>query len=179
MPNRTDDDTTTTVRCFLVDDADRVRRWPMRQYSAFQATNRVRKGKDGRWRPVLVDPIPAFVGLTKIRYILLGLSLRNRRPVDCFLAEYNIQYLDGRGRPDLTMQADSIRRAMAMVNESHTTMQAASALPPALAPSRARFGERRVAHQRAQRDKIHRWTPSESVIAQVRALVYGQPPPED
>ena len=173
MPDQTPD-TTRTLWLLLVDDAERVRRFSMRRWSAWCATNHVQQDAAGEWQPVLVDPVPDCEGLTTLRYIEVGVDLLNRRPVSAFHLHCGLKYLDGHGRPDLEKDREHMQQVMTVMGDRIALEGIFTPkLAPDMAADRTRFRQRTIATNTARLAAEFRWTPSDAVWAQVRVILYG------
>ena len=148
-----------TLWFFVVDDADRVRRFPLKRWSRFHRNR---------------EPVAEFAGHTTVRMIDVGLVLRDRRPVDVFHTHCGLVPVDRKGRLDETRYRTQMIEAMG--NMSAPGSLERPALSTSVVDARKRFDDRLLEHRRAQYDAKYKWKPTEAVWAQLRQSIWGPEP---
>ena len=135
-----------SLRIFLVDDDDSLRRLPLARYE------RLLRGEAG-------ESLPQYAG-RRVRYVLVSVDVVDRKPVEIVHIQYSTLAFDSKGRLD---QVDRKRKAK-------LAMDLLPALsgddPEQVIDARHRFAKKRY-------DSEYRWKPSLGIEAAIINAIFG------
>jgi hypothetical protein len=144
-------------RAFLVDKDDTVRKF---SYTKL----------DGLLMGFSQELLPEMAN-SRIRYAIIRLETRDRRPVCVIGAEFGFLKLDHAGRVDEDERARQLRDSMRlygayMEQETHKARVRVGEAPSSLIHAVHRFIRRGY-------DRRYRWKPSDKVLAAIGAAIFG------
>lgn len=137
----------SSLRIFLVDDDDSLRRLPLARYE------RLLRGEAG-------ESLPQYAG-RRVRYVLVSVDVVNRKPVEIVHVQHSMLAFDSKGRLD---QVDRKRKAKLAID----LLPALSGDDPEqVIDARHRFAKKRY-------DSEYRWEPTPKVRAAIMNAIFGE-----
>jgi len=135
------------TRIFIVDDDDTLKRMPMRRY----------------YRLFKRDPEERFLEYAdnRIRYVLVVLELKNRKPVEILRIQYSYLSFDQKGRLREDERERAARLSMEMIKPLPSEEESNHVIDTAYKFAKKRF------------DREFRWKPSAELEAAIFKTIFG------